>query len=61
LNCPSLIISICCHCGKEYGRKDGRGASGTSHGSCPACHEKVMNELGVSMAERQAIYMEVAA
>jgi hypothetical protein len=35
--CPSLIIVCCMYCKTEYGRKDGRGVSGVSHGVCPAC------------------------
>jgi len=44
-NCPSLIVMVCCHCGAEYGRKDGRGAAGVSHGSCQICHDKLILEL----------------
>ena len=58
-NCPTLMAIICCHCKREYSRKDGRGVEGPSHGSCPECHEKIMEQLGVSTIERTAIYEEV--
>ncbi len=31
---------VCMYCKKEYGRKDGKGQKGDSHGVCPDCEQQ---------------------
>jgi hypothetical protein len=41
---PTTIHVVCAWCGKDMGYKDGKGKSGTSHGICPACADKLTKE-----------------
>jgi len=41
----TTLTIVCAWCNKDMGEKDGQGVSGISHGICPSCQEKLMNEL----------------
>jgi len=41
----TTLTIVCAWCNKDMGEKDGQGVSGTTHGICPDCQEKIMNEL----------------
>jgi hypothetical protein len=40
----TVIKIVCSWCGKDMGYKDGKGQTGTSHGICPDCAEKLTKE-----------------
>jgi len=39
-----MIEIICAWCGRHLGQKDGAGSSGVSHGVCPECYQKLMED-----------------
>lgn len=41
----TTIIVLCDTCGKFLDIKDGHGVNGTSHGKCPECLEKFIEEI----------------
>ena len=36
---------ICAVCGKDMGKKDGKGVDGISHSYCEKCYQKIMKEI----------------
>lgn len=45
------IIIVCAYCQKRIGTKEG--GEGVSHGACPDCHKKQLEEIEKWVKEQQ--------
>ena len=50
----TILIVFCAWCGKALGTKDGEGVAGVSHGICPDCARRFLDELEPRAAQEPA-------
>ena len=44
----TVITVQCAWCGKPMGEKDGKGVSGTSHGMCEECYNRLTEDMDIA-------------
>jgi len=44
----TVITVQCAWCGKGMGEKDGKGVSGTSHGMCRGCYDRLTEDMEIA-------------